>query len=289
MDGPMRVSDLDSLGYRRKTAVVTGGSSGMGDATVRVLDRLGARVHVVDVHKPTAAHAEFYETDIADPARVSATAARLREIGSIDFYFSCAGISHTLGPLACMLVNYVGARQLIEQTLPAIADGGGIAIIASQAGMMWQANLATNLELLAIEDPIEARAWCEAHPEKIKDGYSVSKEMLIVYAMHRCVSLGNERRIRINCTAPCPTRTAFMTPTIAAMGEEFFERFPYPSLGRMATPDEQAWPLVLLNSPLNATVSGAVLYTDQGFSGGALTGSLDTSSIMPVRPDASSS
>jgi hypothetical protein len=36
----------------------------------------------------------------------------------------------------------------------------------------------------------------------------------------------------------------------------------------MATPEEQAWPLVLLNSPLNATVSGAVIYSDQGFSGG---------------------
>ena len=278
------MADFDGLGYRGKVAVVTGGSSGMGDATVRILSELGARVHVVDVNKPSAPHAAFYQTDIADAAHVSATAAQLRQIGSIDYYFSCAGISHTFGPLKCMLVNYVGARQLIEETLPAISDGAGIAIIASQAGMMWQANLGTNLELLAIEDPVAAGAWCEANPDKIKDGYSVSKEMLIVYAMHRCITLGNERRIRINCTAPCPTRTAFMTPTVAALGEEFFERFPYPSLGRMATPEEQAWPLVLLNSPLNATVSGAVLYSDQGFSGGALTGALDTSSIMPVEP-----
>jgi NAD(P)-dependent dehydrogenase (short-subunit alcohol dehydrogenase family) len=278
------MADFDGLGYRGKAAVVTGGSSGMGDATVRILSDLGAQVHVVDISKPSAPHAAFYETDIADAAQVSATAAQLRQLGSINYYFSCAGISHTFGPLKCMLVNYVGARQLIEETLPAISDGAGIAIIASQAGMMWQANLATNLELLAIEDPVAAGAWCEANPEKIKDGYTVSKEMLIVYAMHRCIALGNERRIRINCTAPCPTRTAFMTPTMAALGEEFFERFPYPSLGRMATPEEQGWPLVLLNSPLNATVSGAVLYSDQGFSGGALTGALDTSSIMPVEP-----
>jgi NAD(P)-dependent dehydrogenase (short-subunit alcohol dehydrogenase family) len=116
----------------------------------------------------------------------------------------------------------------------------------------------------------------------VKDGYTVSKELLIVYAMNRCVSWGNERRIRVNCTAPCPTNTAFMAPTIAAMGEEYFERFPYPSLGRMATPEEQAWPLILVNSPLNATVSGAVVYTDQGFTGGAFTGAIDVSSIMPT-------
>jgi len=271
---------MDGLGYRGTTVVVTGGASGMGDATARILGDLGARVHVVDVDAPSAPHTAFYETDLADPSRVSATAARLRDAGPIDFYFSCAGVSHALGPLTCMLVNYVGARQLIDETLPAVADGGGIAIVASQAGMGWQANLATNLELLAIDDPVEARAWCESHPGAVKDGYSVSKEMLIVYAMHRAVRLGNERRIRINCTAPCPTRTAFMKPAMAELGEEFFDRFPYPSLGRMATPEEQGWPLVLLNSPLNATVSGAVLYTDQGFAGGAFTGSLDVSSIM---------
>ena len=48
----------------------------------------------------------------------------------------------------------------------------------------------------------------------------------------------------------------------------------------MATAEEQAWPLVLLNSPLNAVVSGTVLYTDQGFTGGAATGSLDLTQLM---------
>jgi NAD(P)-dependent dehydrogenase (short-subunit alcohol dehydrogenase family) len=179
-----------------------------------------------------------------------------------------------------MLVNYVGARQLIEEALPSIADGAGIAIISSQAGNNWQMNMERNTELLAISDPIDARAWCEGHPDKILDGYSVSKEMLIVWAMHECVRLGEERRIRINCTAPCPTDTAFMKPTMEAIGREFFEKYPYPSLGRMAMPDEQAWPLVLLNSPLNATVSGCVLYTDQGFTGGMATGTLDMSKLM---------
>jgi hypothetical protein len=36
---------------------------------------------------------------------------------------------------------------------------------------------------------------------------------------------------------------------------------------------------VLLNSRLNAAVTGTVLYTDQGFAGGLLTGSLDAASI----------
>jgi NAD(P)-dependent dehydrogenase (short-subunit alcohol dehydrogenase family) len=273
---------LEGLGYRDSTVVVTGGSSGMGEATVRILDELGAHVHVVDLNEPTVGHAAFYATDISDPEQVSDAAARLREIGPIQFYFSCAGISHTFGPLRCMLVNYVGARQLIDETVPALADAAGIAVISSQAGMGWQANLATNLELLAIADPVAARAWCEKHPEAVRDGYSVSKEMLIVWAMHEAIRLGEERHIRVNCIAPCPTNTAFMTPTIADLGQEFFDRYPYPVLGRMATAEEQAWPLLLLNSPLNAVVSGTVLYTDQGFSGGVLAGSLDVSGLMPT-------
>jgi NAD(P)-dependent dehydrogenase (short-subunit alcohol dehydrogenase family) len=273
---------LDGLGYRDSTVVVTGGSSGMGEATVRILDELGAHVHVVDLNEPKVANVPFYATDISDPAQVSATAAKLREIGPIHFYFSCAGISHTFGPLMCMLVNYVGARQLIDETVPALADAAGIAVISSQAGMGWQANLATNLELLEIADPVAARSWCEEHPEAVKDGYSVSKEMLILWAMHEAIRLGEERHIRVNCTAPCPTNTAFMIPTIGDLGQEFFDRYPYPLLGRMATAEEQAWPLLLLNSPLNAVVSGTVLYTDQGFAGGVLTGSLDVSGLLPA-------
>jgi NAD(P)-dependent dehydrogenase (short-subunit alcohol dehydrogenase family) len=272
--------DLDGLGYRNKTVVVTGGSSGMGEATARILGELGARVHVVDLKPPTIPHEKFYATDLARPDQVSATATALRQIGPIHFLFPCAGVPHTFGPMQCMLVNYIGTRQFTEEVLPAMEDGAGIAIVASDAGMSWQKNLAQNLELLAISDPLAARRWCEARPEKVRDGYAVSKEMLIVWVEHRAISLGRERRIRINCTGPCPTKTAFMDEAVKVLGQEFLDNYPYPILGRMATADEQAWPLILLNSPLNAAVTGSVLYTDQGFAGGVFTGSLDASSIM---------
>ncbi len=271
------MGNLDGLGYRGKTVVVTGGASGMGEATARILGELGAQVHIVDLNPPKIPHAQFYATDLTKPELVSQTAAALREIGSIDFVFACAGVPQNAGPMVCMLVNYIGGRQLIEEILPAVADRGGIAIISSDAAIGWQKNLAQNLELLAISDPIKARQWCEQNPDKVRDGYTTSKEMLTVWVQHKAIALGQQRGIRINCTWPCPTGTAFMEK--AGLAPEFLDQYPYPLLGRMATAEEQAWPLVLLNSPLNNVVTGAVLYTNQGFVGGIFTGALDTSKL----------
>jgi NAD(P)-dependent dehydrogenase (short-subunit alcohol dehydrogenase family) len=273
--------DGDPLGYRGKTTVVTGASSGMGGAAVLLLGELGAKVHAVDLLKPAISGVAFYETDLSDPAQVAVTAAAIREVGPIDFLFNCAGVPHTLGALQCMLVNYVGARHLTEALLPSLVDGAGIANIASTAGMGWQGNLRNIFQLLAAWGPAEARRWCEEHPEIVKDGYSLSKEALIVWTMQQAYVLGKERGIRMNCIAPCPTSTAFMVPTVEDIGKDFFDRYPYPTLGRMATPEEQAWPLVMLNSSRMNVVSGAILYTDQAFSGGLYTGMIDPASLVP--------
>ena len=278
------MGNLDGLGYRGTTVVLTGGSSGMGEAAARILSNLGAKVHIVDIQKPKIPCEAFYQTDLSDPEQVSATTKALRGIGPINFLFPCAGVPpHVVGALKCMLINYVGNRQFVEELVPSVVDGGGIAIISSDACLSWQKNLAQHLELLAISDPREARRWCEANPEKVRDGYTTSKEMLVVWVQRFAIKLGMERRIRINTTAPCPTKTAFMEASVDVLGQEFLDNFPYPVLHRMATAEEQAWPLILLNSPLNAAVTGAVLYTDQGFVGGLFTGAIDSSAMSASR------
>ncbi|MFV8819409.1 SDR family oxidoreductase [Haliea sp. E17] len=87
-------------------------------------------------------------------------------------------------------------------------------------------------------------------------------------------------RIRFNAIAPCPTRTAFMDFQEKELPEGFMDAWPCPSLGRMATAEEQAWPLILLNSPLKRVVTGTFLYTEQGFASGEFTGAIDPAFMM---------
>lgn len=271
------MQQLDGLGYRDKTVVVTGGASGMGEATARFLGELGAKVHIVDIQAPKVPCESFHQCDLSDFAQVRATAEALKSLAPIHFLFPCAGLPpHIKGPLYCMRVNYIGTRLFVESIEPALADGAGIALISSDAAMGWQGNLAQSLEMLAISDPDEAYAWCEADPEKrVRDGYTSSKEMLVVWVQNAAVKLGLSRRIRLNAIGPCPTRTAFMDEQEKLLPDGFLDEWPYPSLGRIATAEDQAWPLILLNSPLNAAVTGTFLYTDQGFASGVFTGAID--------------
>lgn len=275
----MSRSDLDGLGYRGKTVVLTGGSSGMGEAAARLLGELGAAVHIADIAEPKVACAGYVPVDLADPASIDAAAARLKSVGPIDFLLPVAGVPpHTLGPLGCLLVNYAGTRRFTEALLPQVVDGGSVGLIASVAARYWQSHLEENLQVAAIADFAGVKAHYEANPAALRDGYSSSKELLFVWIQSLAPRLAAERRIRINCTAPCPVDTAFMAATIPRMPAGFMESYPFPLMGRMPTAEEQAWSLLLLCSPLNATVTGTMLYTDQGYAGGLVTGALQPAS-----------
>ena len=113
------MSNLDALGqglgYAGKTVVVTGGSSGMGEATARILCELGARVHIVDIQPPKVQHASFRQCDLSDFDQIRTTAAGLADVAPIDFVFPCAGLPpHVKGAMYCMRVNYIGTRLFVE-------------------------------------------------------------------------------------------------------------------------------------------------------------------------------
>lgn len=273
----MSRSDLDGLGYRGTTVVLTGGASGMGEAAARLLGELGATVHIADIAEPSVSCASFVRCDLSDGDSVAAAATALREVGPIDFLFPIAGVPpHAVGALACMEINYAGTRRFTELLLPAVKDGGTVCLITSTAARGWLHHLAENLEIVAL-DPLDIHAFYEANPDKLRDGYSTSKELLTVWIHQAAIALAQQRRIRLNGIAPCATGTPFMAASAQHLGQAFMDTYPHPLLGRMPTAEEQAWSLLLLSSPLNAAVTGAVLATDEGNVGGTITGALTPS------------
>ena len=156
------MGNLDGLGYRGTTVVVTGGASGMGEATVRFLNDLGAKVHVVDIQQPKVACESFHQCDLSDFDQVRAVAKALHAVGPIDFVFPCAGLpphitsATGMDALTHAVEAYISrnhtpmtdaealeATRLIMQNLPeAVRNGANIEARQNMAVASFKAGIA---------------------------------------------------------------------------------------------------------------------------------------------------
>lgn len=120
-----------------------------------------------------------------------------------------------------------------------------------------------------------AKAWCEEHPDDIATGYGPSKEAIIVWTLYAAMGFA-KRDIRVNCISPGPTDTPMMPAFEEFAGKEMIETFTA-GLGRRSAPEEQAYPLIFLNSRAASYVSGENFVTDGGTLAAIMTGNLTLS------------
>jgi NAD(P)-dependent dehydrogenase (short-subunit alcohol dehydrogenase family) len=124
-----------------QVAVVTGASSGIGAAVVRLLQARGVRV--VGLSRRPSAADEHEECDVADREAVDAAAERvLARHGSVDLLVANAGVGARASFLGAdpetvervVAVNYLGALWTVRAFLPGLHRGAHVANVVSVAG-----------------------------------------------------------------------------------------------------------------------------------------------------------
>jgi NAD(P)-dependent dehydrogenase (short-subunit alcohol dehydrogenase family) len=142
------------IDLRGKIAIVTGGCSGIGRGTVKVLHRAGAQVACVDVQdekghvlaEELGERVLYVHADVTSESEIAAAFQRVTErCGGIDVLFNNAGTAEPIGSDPFDLAIFEGAQRLLvhsvvlgmKYAVPSMVARGGGSIVntASIAGL----------------------------------------------------------------------------------------------------------------------------------------------------------
>ena len=240
-----------------KTALITGGTSGIGLATAKRFVSEGAyvfvtgrrRVELAAAVKEIASNVTGVQGDVSNLADLDRLFAQIkREKGRLDIVFANAGIAKyaPLGKITEELydsifdINVKGLLFTVQQALPLVPDGGAIILNAS---IVASKGLAAN------------------------SVYSATKAAVRSFARTWTTDL-KDRRIRVNALSPGAIDTPVLSGLLAS-SETGQQRMKMISnsvpLGRLGAPDEIAKAVVFLASEDSSYITGTELFVDGGF------------------------
>lgn len=233
-------------------AAITGGASGIGAATVRLLAARGAQVAALDIGEPLdpVPGARFVRCDVTGVESVAAAFRSLEEaLGGLDILVNNAGIGAQGDVTAqdpeawhrLLDVNVVGIARVTSAALPLLRRSAHAAIV----------NTSSAVAVLGVPD----RAL-----------YAASKGAVMALTLAMAADHVREG-IRVNAVAPGTTDTPWVerllasTPDPAAATQALRQRQP---LGRLISADEVAHAIAYLASPLSGSTTGTILAVDGG-------------------------
>jgi len=235
-------------------AVVTGGSSGIGLASARLLRARGARVAVLDL-QPPADEPEllFASADVSDDASVrSAIADVVSAFGGIDIVVNNAGVGAqgTVEDnpdeewLRVLNINVLGAVRVSRAALPHLRLSSSASII--------------NMCSVVATAGVPSRAL-----------YSASKGAILSLTLAMAADHVREG-IRVNAVNPGTADTPWIARLLDATDAPAQERAALEARqphGRLVAPEEVAAAVAYLASPSSGSTTGTSLAVDGGMAG----------------------
>lgn len=249
--------------------LLTGGASGVGEATAKQLLARGHKVVSLDIKPSTNPDITHHHCDLSDPASIDGVLADLT--GPYSSVLNVAGVPMAVGNELTMKVNYFGLKYFTEKVWDRIADGGTVVNVASIAGNNWRKRRGLLMELMAIEDFDEGVAWWNKNEETVgTDAYTFSKEAVVVYTM-RLAGKGLARGIRVNDVGPGPVETPILPDFTNDVGADVMQSM-IDVVGRSAQPSDIGEALVTLAEGQISWLNGQHIIVDGGLMAGLSSG-----------------
>jgi 2-keto-3-deoxy-L-fuconate dehydrogenase len=244
---------IDSKDFKDLIAIVTGGSSGIGEETARLLALRGSKVFVFDKEKPKNPidNVIYIVCDITNREDVDRLVANVAKDG-LDILINNAGIG-VIGDVTqatdaewhkVLDVNVVGTARMSAAAIPFLRKSKSAAIVnvSSTVSMNGFSHLAV---------------------------YSASKGAVNALTLSMAADYIREG-IRVNCVVPATADTPWLKRFLKdsknpkQQKQEIISMQP---MGRLVTAEEIAHAICYLASPLSASTTGTILNVDGGVIG----------------------
>ena len=246
-----------------RSAIVTGGSSGIGLATVRRFAQEGAQVAIADVDDANGARVaaevggRYVHCDVTDAEQVESMVADThRAFGSVDIAFNNAGINPT-DDGSILDTGLDAWRRVQEVNLTSV-----YLCCKAQLPYMRRQQRGSIINTASFVAVIGAATS--------QVSYSASKGGVLAMTRELGVQFAREG-IRVNALCPGPVDTPLLRELFSSDPEQAARRLVHVPMGRFADADEIAGAALFLASDDASFVTASTFLVDGGISAAYVT------------------